>query len=58
MSVKKHIIITIYIKIMLSETVELDWKNYNITTNNAFRKLYNDKMLTDVTLACEENKKI
>ena len=43
---------------MLSESVELDWKNYNYTTNNAFRKLHNDQKFTDVTLACEDNNKI
>ena len=36
----------------------LEWKNYNSISSSTFEKLYEDKLLTDVTLACDGNKKI
>ena len=36
----------------------LEWKNYESISSSSFKKLYDDKFFTDVTLACDGNKKI
>ena len=36
----------------------LEWKKYDLISNSTFRNLYEDDLFTDVTLACEGNKKI
>ena len=36
----------------------LEWKNYDSISSTSFEKLYEDKLLTDVTLACEGNKRL
>ena len=38
--------------------VDLEWKMYENISSNSFRTLYNDTDFTDVTLACEDNKKV
>ena len=36
----------------------IEWKRYDSISGSAFEKLYGDRLLTDVTLACEGNKKL
>ena len=36
----------------------LEWKNYDSISSSSFKNLYDDDLFTDVTLACEGNKKI
>ena len=36
----------------------LEWKKYESISNSTFKNLYDDKLFTDVTLACEGHKKI
>ena len=36
----------------------LEWKNYESISSSSFKNLYDDDLFTDVTLACEGNKKI
>ena len=36
----------------------LGWKNYESISSSSFKKLYDDTLFTDVTLACEGNKTI
>ena len=43
---------------MPADSAVLEWKNYTPTTSLAFQKLYDDTTFTDVTIACEDNKKI
>ena len=43
---------------MSAESAVLEWKNYTPTATMAFQKLYDDTTYTDVTIACEGNKKI
>ena len=38
--------------------VDLEWKMYENISSNSFRTLYSDTDFTDVTLACEDNKKV
>ena len=46
------------ILIMGQDGVDLEWKMYENISRNSFRTLYNDTDFTDVTLACEDNKKV
>ena len=43
---------------MSCESTVLQWKNYTPTASEAFQRLYEDTAFTDVTVACEDNKKI
>ena len=43
---------------MGQDGVDLEWKMYENISRNSFRTLYNDTDFTDVTLACEDNKKV
>ena len=43
---------------MSCESTVLQWKNYTPTASEAFQRLYEDLAFTDVTIACEDNKKI
>ena len=43
---------------MSCESTVLQWKNYTPTVSEAFQRLYEDTAFTDVTVACEDNKKI
>ena len=43
---------------MSCESTVLQWKNYTPTASEAFERLYEDLDFTDVTIACEDNKKI
>ena len=36
----------------------IEWKRYDAISGSAFERLYGDRLLTDVTLACEGNKKL
>ena len=36
----------------------LEWKKYDSTSSLAFKNLYEDTLLTDVTLACEGRQKV
>ena len=36
----------------------LEWKKYDLISNSTFENLYEDELFTDVTLACEGNKKL
>ena len=36
----------------------LEWKKYDSTSSSAFKNLYEDTLLTDVTLACEGQQKV
>ena len=40
---------------MEDNSIQLEWKTYIYASSNAFQKLYEDKYLTDVTIACEGN---
>ena len=44
--------------IMGQDGVDLEWKMYENISRNSFRTLYSDTDFTDVTLACEDNKKV
>ena len=46
------------ILIMGQDGVDLEWKMYENISSNSFRTLYSDTDFTDVTLACEDNKKV
>ena len=48
----------LYLVRMGQDGVDLEWKMYENISRNSFRTLYNDTDFTDVTLACEDNKKV
>ena len=41
----------------MSEKLCLQWNDFRESVDSAFKKLRNDKELTDVTLACEDGRK-
>ena len=43
---------------MENKSTQLEWMTYDFASSNAFRNLYENKTLTDVTIACEGNQKI
>ena len=42
----------------MSEKLCLQWNDFRESVDSAFKKLRNDKELTDVTLACEDGQQI
>ena len=48
----------LYLVRMGQDGVDLEWKMYENISRNSFRTLYSDTDFTDVTLACEDNKKV
>ena len=43
---------------MADQSLALEWRNYKFATKSIFSSLYKDESLADVTLVCEDNKKI